>query len=136
MIIELKKNPIIAMDYDGTVVTAVDPPAIGKDIGAKPWLRTWVQHGARLILWTVRSGDGQAAAVKWYKDAKIPLWGIQKNPEQSAWSQSPKAHAHLFVDDKAFGVPLIKPKSGKPYVDWSVVGPAVLASLQKSIHQR
>ena len=132
MMITLEANAIIAVDFDGTSVGHADWPEVGSDIGAAPWLKAWASAGARLILWTVRGGDGLKPAVKWYKDNKIPLWGINENPEQSGWSKSPKAHAHLFIDELAFGAPLIHPKSGRPYLDWDKVGPVVLSALMKA----
>jgi hypothetical protein len=52
----------------------------------------------------------------------IPLYGIQSNPTQKQWTDSPKAYAHLYIDDSALGIPL-KYESGesRPYVDWEEV---------------
>ena len=130
--IQLEANAIIAIDFDGTCVGHADFPEVGADIGSAPWLKAWTSAGARLILWTVRGGEGLKPAVKWFKDNKITLWGINENPEQASWSKSPKAHAHLFVDELAFGAPLINPKNGRPHLDWSKAGPAVLSALMKS----
>ena len=129
--IPLKKNAIIAVDFDGTCVKHADFPDIGADIGAAHWLKAWASAGARIILWTVRGDEELKPAVKWFKDNGIRLWGINENPEQAGWSKSPKAHAHLFVDELAFGAPVIQPKEGRAYLDWSKVGPAVLSALMK-----
>ena len=69
----------IAVDFDGTCVTH-DYPRVGKDIGAIPVLKALVQKGHKLILWTMRSGIGLEAAVNWFKENDIPLYGIQINP--------------------------------------------------------
>jgi len=129
--IRLESSPILAIDFDGTCVSNInDYPKVGSDIGAAPWLKAFVSAGARLILWTVRSGDGLKPAVKWFKDNKIPLWGINENIDYSQ-PKSPKAHAHLFIDDRAFGAPVIKQENGQAHIDWNKVGPAVLAELLK-----
>lgn len=130
--LELKNDAIIGLDFDGSCVRHGDFPEIGPDIGAAQWIQLWVVAGARIICWTVRSGEHLKPAIKWFKDNNIKLWGINENPKQASWSKSPKAHCHLFVDDLAFGAPLIYPQNGRPYLDWSEVGPAVLAQLMKS----
>ena len=127
----LKKNAILGIDFDGTCVTNVDPPGVGKSIGAEAWLKAFASAGARLILWTVRSDEGLKAAIKWFEDNKIPLHAAQHNPEQATWSSSPKLHAHLFIDDRGFGMPLKTTNGSKPHVDWDKVGPQVLAELMK-----
>ena len=108
---------IIAIDFDGTVVTH-EYPTIGRDIGAVPVLKRIGAKGHKIILWTMRSGESLQAAVDWYAKHEISLFGINQNPEQS-WSQSPKAYAHLYIDDAALGCPvLLAPDGGRPYVDW------------------
>jgi hypothetical protein len=112
----------IAVDFDGTCVTH-DYPRVGKDIGAIPVLKALVQKGHKLILWTMRSGIGLEAAVNWFKENDIPLYGIQINPGQQSWTSSPKAYAQLYIDDAALGCYLKEDKdlSDRPFVDWSLV---------------
>jgi hypothetical protein len=125
----------ICVDFDGTCVTH-DFPRIGKDIGAVEVLRALTDVGHRLILFTMRSdvdkptsddpkiipigGNYLTDAVNWFTDNEIPLWGIQKNPNQSTWTHSPKAYADLYIDDAGLGCPLsINPElSHRPYVNW------------------
>lgn len=130
---------VINIDFDGTC-TAHDFPRIGKDIGAVPVLKKLVAAGHKLILFTMRSnktspntsddptiytGDGQflTDAVNWFKENDIPLYGIQANPTQHNWTESPKSYAHLMIDDSALGCPLKidKAKSDRPFVDWEAV---------------
>jgi hypothetical protein len=108
---------IIAVDFDGTCVSHAFPD-IGKEIGAPPVLQRLVAEGAFLILWTMRSGQPLDEACLWFKKHSIPLWGVNENPEQWRWTQSPKAYAHLYIDDAALGTPLIRPKDARPHVDW------------------
>lgn len=123
---------IIAVDFDGTCVDH-RYPEIGADIpGAVQALKQLRDAGARLILWTMRSGETLAHAERWFRDRGIELWAVNRNPEQG-WSDSPKAFADVYVDDAAFGCPLRPlPRAGaRDGVDWTVVGPALLARIQE-----
>lgn len=113
---------IIAVDFDGTCVTH-DYPNVGKDIGAVPVLRKLTQDGHQLLLWTMRSGTQLEDAIEWFNQNNIPLYGIQTNPTQKSWTDSPKAYANLYIDDAALGAPLIQniEISNRPFIDWSVV---------------
>ena len=111
----------IAIDFDGTVVTH-DFPRIGDDVGAIPVLRKLVEKGHALILFTMRSDDGEkylTQAIEWFERSGIPLFGIQTDPSQKLWTSSPKANADLYIDDLALGVPLkFDEKTRRAYVDW------------------
>ena len=112
---------VIAIDFDGTCVTH-DYPYIGSDIGAVPVLRELVDAGYRLVLNTMRSGKLEKEAVAWFKNNDIPLYGVNRNPDQKSWTSSPKVYADLYIDDGALGVPLkTSPSSVRPYVDWDKV---------------
>jgi len=139
---------IIAVDFDGTCVTH-EFPKVGKDIGAEPVLKELIANGHKLILWTMRSDEHPqelksydkeiilqmgmylSDAELWFKERGIELWGVQSNPEQSSWTKSPKAYAHLYIDDAALGCPLTYPKPQgdypdalnfeRPHVDWAKV---------------
>jgi hypothetical protein len=88
-----------------------------------------MRHDARLILFTMRSdtpdnGPLLRNAVEYLENNGIRLYGINKNPEQQSWTSSPKAYGDIYVDDAAFGCPLIQPKGfARPCVDWKKVGP-------------
>lgn len=121
-----KNNMEICVDFDGTCVTHAYP-YVGKDIGAVDVLKELVSKGHKLILWTMRSdkpeGNYLQQAVKWFNDNDIPLYGIQKNPEQSSWTSSPKAYAQLYIDDAGAGCPLkYDPQlSNRRFVDWQLM---------------
>lgn len=135
----------IVIDFDGTCTTH-EYPKIGKDIGAIPVLRKLVDNGHKLILFTMRSGKELQDAVDWFSRYQIPLFGINTNPTQGAWTTSPKAYGHLYLDDAGLGCPLkqdysvlpniagmlnigesgydkqsIETPIGRPYVDWPKV---------------
>ena len=50
------KGAIIAIDFDGTVVTHAYPH-MGMDAGAVPVLKELVANDCKLILYTMRSGQ-------------------------------------------------------------------------------
>lgn len=92
----------IAIDFDGTVVKHAYP-LIGEDIGAWPVIKELVDKGHRIILFTMRSGDPLDEAIDLFRFKDIPLYGVNKNPTQKNWTRSPKAYAHLYIDDAALG---------------------------------
>lgn len=110
---------VIAIDFDGSCVTQAWPE-VGHDIGAAPVLRELAAAGHRLILWTCRSDESLADAIDWFDQNEIPLFGVNENPEQDVWSRSPKAYAHITIDDTALGCPLRYDRkiSERPFVDW------------------
>lgn len=113
---------IIAVDFDGTCVTH-EYPNIGKDIGAIPVLKEFVEQGDKLILYTMRSDVELLEAVNWFHENEIELFGVNTNPTQSSWTDSPKVFANVYIDDAALGCPLIHNPNlaNRPYVDWNEV---------------
>lgn len=113
---------IIAIDFDGTCVTH-EFPNIGKDIGAEPVLKWLIERGHKFILHTMRSGKHLKYAREWFKEHGIELYGVNENPSQYTWTDSPKPYAQVYIDDAALGCPLIinKDLSDRPYVDWRQV---------------
>jgi len=134
----------IAIDFDGTCV-AHEFPKIGQDIGAAPVLRKLIESGHQLILFTMRSNKQDVKtndynihgtsdnyltqAVQWFQKNEIPLAGINVNPRQSTWTNSPKAYAQLYIDDAALGIPLLVDKSvsKRPFVNWEEVEKMLVA---------
>lgn len=111
---------IIAVDFDGTVVTH-DYPRVGKTVpGAIPVLKRLTRAGHLLILFTMRSGMELHYAIEWFKANEIPLYGIQFNPQQASWTSSNKCYANVYIDDAALGCPLERNQefSARPYVNW------------------
>lgn len=122
------------IDFDGTCVTH-DFPRVGADIGSARVLRKLVEKGHRLILFTMRSHrpyrkengeldeNGLIDAINWFGENGLPLYGIQSNPTQKQWTDSPKSYAQVMIDDSALGCPLKIDKSisPRPFVDWEAV---------------
>ena len=113
----------ICIDFDGTCVTH-EFPKVGKDIGAVPVLQKLVEAKHKLILYTMRDGIELEEAVNWFIQNEIPLYGINNNPTQHTWTNSPKVYAQLYIDDAALGCPLKLAYSDNQetmfiqYVDW------------------
>jgi hypothetical protein len=120
----------IAVDFDGTCVTH-EYPVVGRDIGAVPWLRKAQEMGADLILLTMRDGHELYEAVRWAALNGIVFHTVNENPAQASWTTSPKVYAHRYVDDAAMGAPLVYPEQGRPYVDWEIMGPALIAAIDQ-----
>lgn len=124
----------VNVDFDGTCVTH-DYPNVGADIGSARVLRKLVQNGHKLILFTMRSHkpferpngeldhNGLNDAINWFKMNDLPLFGVQTNPTQHHWTESPKSYANLMIDDSALGCPLMLDTriSPRPFVDWEAV---------------
>lgn len=119
---------IIAIDFDGTIVDHRYPDIGAAVPGAISYLKQFQEAGAKLILWTMRSGQTLHEAIAYCKGNGVEFWGINENPDQKEWTESPKAYAQIYIDDAAFGCPLREnPRAGgRPYVDWDIVGPKVL----------
>ena len=120
---------IICVDFDGTIVDHRFPE-IGPAVpGAIKWLKRLHKYGGKLILYTMRSDSGVfktalSDAKKYLFEQGIELYAVNENPAQKSWTLSPKVYCDVYVDDSAFGCPLIFPKGFKrPCVDWSKVGP-------------
>lgn len=113
----------IGIDFDGTVVTHMYPE-VGKDIGAVPVLKKIVKSGNKLILFTMRDSKNGTLqdAINWFKENGIELYGVNTNPTQAGWTDSPKAHCNIYIDDAALGIPKnFDKESGRSYVDWKKV---------------
>lgn len=116
-----KRSPIIALDFDGTIVTH-EYPRIGDDIGAVPYLlMAQDRWDVRFLLLTMRDGDELSQAARWLLYRGVRLWAVNENPEQQRWTESQKVYANLYIDDAALGVPLSSPTNTRPWVDWDGV---------------
>jgi hypothetical protein len=115
---------IIGIDFDGTCVKHAYPN-IGDDIGAVPVLKEFIRQGHKLILITMRSGELLDNAVQWLKERGIELYGVNHNPDQDSWTESPKIYAQLYIDDAGLGCPTnFDQRTGRTYVDWKVIAQA------------
>ena len=129
----------ICVDFDGTIVDHTFP-SVGQPVpGAIEWMKTFIELGGKIILFTMRSdGKMQSGEVRsvlseaiWYlKGNGIELFGVNRNPTQDEWTTNPKAYGHVYIDDAAAGCPMIHPEGfNRPCVDWSKIGPEIKARI-------
>lgn len=114
---------IVAVDFDGTIVTH-EYPKIGKPLPyAIETLKKIVAAGGRLILYTMRSGEQLSEAIFYLRNNDVVLWGVNKNHEQEKWTTSPKVYANIYIDDAALGTHTLQDPAfaSRPYVDWVIV---------------
>lgn len=127
----------ICIDFDGTIAEH-QYPDIGPSVpGAFQWMKEFQSAGAKLILWTMRSDSAKSGptltqAVEFCRKNGVEFYGVNENPTQSSWTDSRKVYAQLYVDDAAYGCPLRESAKykGRPFVDWELVGPAVMNMLR------
>ncbi|WP_206120501.1 hypothetical protein [Rhizobium laguerreae] len=94
-------------------------------------MEEFTKAGAKLILFTMRSGVELLEAANYVASNGVALYGVNRNPDQDTWTTSPKAYGHLYIDDAAFGCPKIRPHGfARDCVDWAAVGPSVLSMLK------
>lgn len=98
---------IIAVDFDGTIVTH-EYPKIGKEIPfATQTLKMLAKDGHRLILWTVREGRLLEEAMKWCNERGVDFYAVNKDyPEEELDNNnhySRKLKADIWIDDRNVG---------------------------------
>src|SRR5512136_2338711 len=95
----------IAVDFDGTIVDH-EYPEIGKEkLFAFQTLKELEKRGARLILWTFRTGKELDDAVEYCRKNDIEFYAVNKNyPEEVMDDKvSRKIDADIYIDDKNIG---------------------------------
>ncbi|MCM1034609.1 MAG: hypothetical protein NC038_03160 [Paludibacter sp.] len=105
---------VIAVDFDGTIVTHAYP-RIGKPVpfAIETLLKMQQEGHHQLILWTVREGDLLNEAVNYCRARGLVFYAVNANyPEERPETQSSrKVSADLYIDDRSLG--------GLP--DWGVI---------------
>ncbi len=99
------KSIRIAVDFDGTIVEH-EYPGIGKEkLFAFQTLKELEKLGARLILWTFRSGPELDEAVEFCRKNGIEFYAVNKNYPEEVFDDtiSRKIDADIFIDDKNIG---------------------------------
>ncbi len=120
------KSKVIAIDFDGTIVTDKFPE-VGDDIGATRVIKRLQDCGHKIILYTMRAFESDvnedtiSEAIEFCESKGIEFFGINHNPDQESWNQSPKIYADLYIDDRSAMIPLLYDINDNPYVNWSKV---------------
>jgi hypothetical protein len=95
----------IAVDFDGTIVEH-EYPDIGKEkLFAFLTLKELNKRGARLILWTFRTGKELDEAVEYCRKNGVEFYAVNKNYPEEVMNDtvSRKIDADIFIDDRNLG---------------------------------
>ncbi len=95
----------IAVDFDGTIVEH-EYPEIGKEkLFAFQTLKELEKRGARLILWTFRTGTELDDALEFCRKNGIEFYAVNKSYPEEIFDEtvSRKINADIFIDDKNVG---------------------------------
>ena len=95
----------IAVDFDGTIVDH-EYPEIGKEkLFAFLTLKELNKKGARLILWTFRTGKELDDAVEYCRRNGVEFYAVNRNYPEEVMTDaiSRKIDADIFIDDKNLG---------------------------------
>lgn len=98
------KNKIIAVDFDGTLCANRYPDIGFGNCELIHYLKEQQEFGAKLILWTCRSGKLLDAAVEWCDSMGLNFDAVNENlPEiiEAFGSDTRKIFANEYIDDLA-----------------------------------
>ncbi len=97
---------VLAVDFDGTIVTH-EYPRIGKVIdGAFETLKDLKRKGFTLILWTVRSGELLDEAVEFCRKNGLTFYAVNNEHPDEIFNEkyvSRKIVADIYIDDRNIG---------------------------------
>lgn len=98
---------VIAVDFDGTIVTH-EYPNIGTELPfAIDTLKQLIQDRHQLVLWTVREGELLDDAVNWCKERGVEFYAVNRDyPEEEQDNNnhfSRKLKVDLWIDDRNIG---------------------------------
>ena len=95
----------IAVDFDGTIVDH-EYPGIGKEkLFAFQTLKEFEKLGARLILWTFRTGKELDDAIEYCRKNGVEFYAVNKNYPEEIFDEtvSRKIDADIYIDDRNIG---------------------------------
>lgn len=99
-----RDNYIVAVDFDGTLCGNAWPRIGAPRHGVIDYVLYRQEHGAKLILWTNRSGNELSEAVAWCAEHGIQFDAVNENvPEAVDFfrGDTRKVFADEYIDDKA-----------------------------------
>lgn len=100
-----KKPKIIAVDFDGTLCTNKYPEIGEPKAEIIKYIKQQKEQGAKIILWTCRSGDLLENALDWCRKHDVALDCVNENlPEiiEDFGSDTRKIFANEYIDDRNF----------------------------------
>lgn len=109
-----KKQEIIAVDFDGTLCENKWPGIGAPNLELMAYLKLRRLNGAKLILWTCRTGHRLNEAVQWCKELDLYFDAINEDIPDVISEFGPsgrKVFATEYIDDRAstkFKLPFVK----------------------------
>ena len=95
-------NPIVAVDFDGTLSLDSQYPNIGRfNTHLYEALMKLKGIGWSIVLWTCREGKELKEAVEWCKMNGLEFDAINENPSHVPF-KSRKVVADMYIDDRAY----------------------------------
>ena len=95
-------NPIVAVDFDGTLSLDSQYPNIGRfNTHLYEALMKLKGIGWSIVLWTCREGKELREAVEWCKMNGLEFDAINENPPEVPF-KSRKVVANMYIDDRAY----------------------------------
>lgn len=101
-----RKQMIIAIDFDGTIVRSDYPNIIGPQPYAADVINALHENGNYIIIWTCRTGEILLEAINWLLEHDIRFNRINDhNPENLSLygDGGKKIYADVYIDDKNLG---------------------------------
>ena len=111
---EPKEQEIIAVDFDGTLCENKWPGIGAPNFELMTYLKARQFNGAKLILWTCRTGDRLREAVEWCDEYALIFDAINEDIPDVISEFGPsgrKVFATEYIDDRAsteFKLPFVK----------------------------
>lgn len=99
-----ERAKIIAVDFDGTLVENKWPEIGAVNVEVLNYCKSEQAKGARIILWTNRTDEPLANAVKWCEENGLRLDAVNDNLKEMVdffGSNTRKIFADEFIDDRA-----------------------------------
>ncbi len=100
----IEEGKVIAVDFDGTIVTDKFPEIGEPNLELVQWLIEYRARGGKLILWTSRNKEHLPKAVDFCKSIGLEFDAVNENLKtyQLKWrGDTRKVLADYYLDDKA-----------------------------------
>ncbi|WP_019037977.1 BT0820 family HAD-type phosphatase [Psychroflexus tropicus] len=99
------KKPVLAIDFDGTIVDNKYPDIGKPKLFAFETLKKLQKEGFVLILWTYRDGERLQEAVDYCQKNGIEFYAVNKSYPEEVYTDkiSRKINADIFIDDRNIG---------------------------------
>lgn len=96
---------IIAVDFDGTIVTDAYPKMGKPRTRTINYIKNMKEEGCKIILWTCRSDEQLDEALEFCKEVGIEFDAVNDNLaeiKELYENNSRKIYADIYIDDRSF----------------------------------